>query len=176
MDIDNIHLRPAWAKENSFSGIAYHGAYLRLPEDSLWTDLSHEYGEWQTVWVTPDEQASEAFSTRFIDIPSPDEIPFVIRMEVDLPNLIDLRGVEDEGIDELMNEWCPYDLRECIQYFNMWGFDGWITTGSIAGLTVYNDIAVWNGSLGGTEVKLLRPNGLWTPYMSEDEANEVLGL
>lgn len=174
--------KPVWAEANSFKGTVYHGSHLQEPEDTIWTDLSYDYGDWEAVWVTPDEKAAEAFSTRYIGMPGENaEIPFVIRMEVDIRNLIDLRGLEDDpDVEEFVYDWCGTDIRECISIFHRWGFDGWITNGSIESLIreaiIYDDIAVWKGRLGGTEVKLLLPDGTWTDYMSEDEANEYLGI
>ncbi len=173
----DLDTRPDWAAETSFNGLVYHGSMLTPDDEAIWTDVSESYSDWGAVWVTPDEQAAEEFATRYIGSRPPEEgqVPFVIRLAADFPNLLDLLTDFPTEASEFRDEWCNRDIRECIDHFHRWGFDGWITDGSV-GKLIYRDIAVWNGAVGGTEVKIMVPDGKWSPYMSEEEANQLLGF
>ncbi len=174
----DLATRPNWAVETSFSGLVYHGSMLTEIAEAVWTDLTDSYSDWGAVWVTPDERAAKEFAGRYRGSRplggDGDEIPFVIRVEGDFQNLLDLTNFTTDAAD-FRDEWCGGDIRDCIDHFRRWGFDGWITNASI-GRLVYKDIAVWNGAVGGTEVKILMPDGKWSAYMSEEEANELLGF
>ncbi len=181
----DLATRPDWAEETSFRGLVYHGSMLTQDSEAIWTDVDVSYSDWGAIWVSPDEKAAEAFAGRYLwSRPLEDgQVPFVIRIAADFPNLIDLTDFSTEAAEfqdsekfreaaEFRDEWCSGDVRECIGYFRQWGFDGWLATGSIS--QSYQDIAVWNGVVEGTEVKILMPDGKWSAYMSEEEANKLL--
>jgi len=144
------------------SGIHYHGT--SIADDPI-DELTGEYSEWDTIWVTSDENVAEKFSDHGNGVQA------VFEVQV---NLLNALPIDHQVYTEIKYESDEFeDIRMAIPAIEMEGYDGWITLGSI-GSIMYEDIAIFGSRIPVSKMKIKTPEG-WTEYFPLDEFESRTG-
>lgn len=144
----------------SVKGPFYHGSCLD-PEEGPFEAIIRSMSEFDAVWVSDEEWASEMFANEEC---TDGGYKVVYKIDTDLENAAPLTKETADAITEFFGE--P-DLRETIPYLERAGYDGWTTLGSM-GRDLYTDIAIFREGLDISLMKIFI-DGEWTEYFPPSE-------
>jgi hypothetical protein len=152
------------------NGIYYHGSSIRDDSDLIY-GFRIGYSDWDTTWVSSDENISEEFSYESC---GSEDIKVIYRVKVKSNAIAD---IDYQTSQKIIKNWELYDFRECIDGLKEKGFRGWLTPGSI-GSHMYDDIALFypdeQTEILECKLGLIVDSEDWTEYMSLDKAQKIL--
>lgn len=150
----------------SIQGPFYHGSCLD-PEEGPFEAIVRSMSDYDAVWVSDEEWASEMFAGDNCGGDGKDGAngyKVVYKIDTNLENAAPLTKETAESITEFFGE---ADLRETIPYLERAGYDGWTTLGSM-GSNLYTDIAIFREGLDISLMKVFI-DGEWTEYFPPSE-------
>jgi len=142
----------------------YHGS-IRDIDDEV-TDLSKGYSDWDSIWVTYDENIAKDFS----ELPTEDEVQIIYKINLDVKNIA---KIDNDFANELKDYFGIEDFREIIPILIDNGYNGWLVNGSIS-RKIYDDIAIfYTEYLKSYTIKIITEE-IETDYMTLSDANDYL--